>query len=262
VTYLANIVYRPRSATEILDASFHLLRQNYATFVILTAVAYMPLAVAAILFRRYTGLTPGANPEMLGWNVILVLPVQFIWFTIMTGIVATLASRAYVQDPLDPGSTWKVIVPRLPVIIVSAIIVAVGSVIGFIFLFFPGFYFWTRFGMAPLIAALEGTSINDSFARATHLSHGQKLHIFGTMLLAIVLYFIVELGVGIAFTMLPTILLQTALGYLSTILIWPLLPMIQTALYYDLRIRAEGYDVDLMSRTLGPVAGTPAEAIV
>lgn len=221
----------------------------------------MPLAVFGILFRRYTGLTPDSPPTVLGWNMLILIPVQLLWFSVMTGLVATLASRAYVQDPLDPGSTWKIIVPRLPVIIVSSIIVAVGSGIGFIFLFFPGLYFWTRFGMAPLIAALEGTSINDSFARASHLSRGQKLHIFGTMLLAIILYFVVAVGLGIAAAMLPTFLLKTVFGYLGTILVWPVLPMIQTALYYDLRIRAEGYDVDLMSRTLGPV-GNPAEAVV
>lgn len=262
MTFLADIVYRPRSATEILDASFNLLRQHYQSFVILTAVAYIPLAAFNILFRRWTGLSPDANPAILGWNMLILMPVQMLWFSVMTGIVATMASRAYIQDPLDPGSTWKVIIPRLPAILISALIVAVGSAIGFVFLFFPGFYFWTRFGMAPLIAALEGTSINESFARATQLSHGQKLHIFGTSLLAVVLYFVVAIGLGIVFTMVSSTMLKTVLGYLATILVWPALPVVQTTLYYDLRIRAEGYDVDLMSRTLGPVAGTPAEAVV
>lgn len=260
MTFLADIVYRPRSATEILDASFHLLRLHYRSFVLLTAVAYFPLAVFSILFGRYTGMTPESPPAAMGWNLLIVFPVQMIWFNVMSGLVATMTSRAYLQEPLEPGTTWMTVVPRLPAIIGSSILVAIGAGFGFILLFFPGIYFYTRFGLAPLIAAIEGTGLNESFRRATTLSHGRKLHIFGVTLLAVTLYLIVLIGLGITFSLLPTILLKTVFSYLGTILTWPMLPVIQTALYYDLRIRGEGYDVDLMSRTLGPLAGAPAEA--
>ena len=223
-------------------------------------MAYFPLAVFSVVLRRYAGLSSETAAATIDWSVFVLLPVQMVWFYVMTAIVATMASRAYLQEPLDPGTTWKVAFPRLPAIIVSGFLVTIGSAIAFIFLVFPAIYFYTRFGMSPLIAALEGTSTNESLTRATHLSRGQKLHILGAGLLALLLYFIVSIGLGILFTMVPSMLLKTIFSYFGTILVWPMLPMVQTVLYYDLRIRAEGYDVDLMSRTLGPLAGGSAEA--
>ena len=52
--------------------------------------------------------------------------------------------------------------------------------------------------------------------------------------------------------------LSTSLtGILSAILIipiYPLLAVVSTLLYYDLRIRKEGFDLEVMSRELGTTA--------
>ena len=46
------------------------------------------------------------------------------------------------------------------------------------------------------------------------------------------------------------------LGALAAVFVYPLLPVTMTVLYYDARIRREGYDIDLLERELGePSAG-------
>ena len=259
---MTDIDYRPRSATEILDASFHLLRDHYRSFVLLTAVAYFPLAVFTVLFSRYAGLEMDPAVPVFDWNMLILMLVQLTMFHVMTGVVAILASRAYLHEPLDPGSTWRVVAPRLPAILITGFIVIILSLVGFILLVFPALYFYTRFGLAPLIAAIEGTDANESLTRASLLSEGQKLRIFGVTLLALVLYFILSFGFSVIAASLPGLTVRVIVGYLSSILVWPTIPIVQTILYYDLRIRAEGYDVDLMSRRLDSLSGVPGQRAI
>ncbi|HEX6576516.1 MAG TPA: hypothetical protein VF042_16225 [Gemmatimonadaceae bacterium] len=259
---MADIDYRPRSATEILDASFRLLRDNYSSFVILSAVAYFPLAAFTILFSRYTGISDDPAVPTFNWNMPILMIVQLVFFQVINAIVSILASRAYLDEPLDPGSTWKAVLPRLGTIILTGLGFSVGFAIGFIFLILPAIYYYTRYGLAPLIAALEGTSVTESFDRSSFLSRGQKLHILGTTILAVILYFILSIGFAVVSLQMPSALIRMAVSFLGTVLIWPAIPMFQTVLYYDLRIRAEGYDVDLMSRKLDAVPGVPAEPAI
>lgn len=259
---MADIDYRPRSASEILDASFHLLRDHYKSFVLLTAVAYFPLAVFTVLFSRYTGMELASAAPVFDWNVLILVLVQLTIFHVMSGVVAILASRAYLHEPLDPGSTWRLVLPRLPAILITGFIVIILCFIGFILLIFPAVYIYTRFGLAPLIAAIEGNGADKSFSRSSLLSQGQKLRIFGVTLLSLIIYFILTVGFGIIANIVPSLMVRVIVGYLSTMLVWPALPMVQTVLYYDLRIRAEGYDVDLMSRSLDPLSGVPGEPAI
>ena len=247
---LAEIVYRPRSATEILDASFRVLRDHYSSFVTLAGVAYFPLAVFTLIFRRYVDGASDDATMAYSFSMIILMIIQLVWFQVMNAVMSILASRAYLREDLDPGSSWTVVLPRLLWVIGTGIIVTVSAAFGFVFLIFPAVYVYTRYGLGPLIAALEGTSMKESLARSTFLSEGRKVHIFVVSLLTLLLYFIMSIGLAALSTMFSSLLVQTAFSFLSTILVWPLLPMVWTVLYYDLRIRAEGYDVDLMSRQL------------
>jgi hypothetical protein len=259
---LADIIYRPRSITEILDASFHLFRQHFQAFVTLTAVTYLPLAIFSLLFARYTGLSGDTAPTASPASLLILFPVQFIWFTVMSALVTTMTSRAYLDEPLEPGTIWRASFPRLlSVIATSFILVLVGG-IGLIFLVFPGIYFYTRYASAPIVAVLEGVGVAAAFKRASTLSRDRKLHIFGVTFLAILMYLIVLAGVGMLALLMPSILLRSVMSFFGTIFTWAIIPIIQTVLYYDLRIRAEGYDVELMTRRLDQTLGSPAEAII
>lgn len=247
---MADIVYRPRSASEILDAAIHLLRQHYRAFVTMTAVAYLPLMIFTLIFAKQFGLaSPGAPPQ-IGFATFIILPIQMVWFGVMSALVSTMASRAYLQEPIDPGTAWKVAIPRLPAAIGSTIIVGVFTSIGLVFFVVPGLYMFSRYGISTLVAVIEGTSLTQSLSRASTLSRDRKLHILLVTFLAIVIYIVVSIGIGVGALLMPSLLLRTVFSYVGTVLTWPLVPVIQTTLYYDLRIRAEGYDVELMSRQL------------
>ena len=51
-------LYRPRAASEIVDAGFQLLRRNYRAYVTITAITYAPVLVALLVLQRALGVTP------------------------------------------------------------------------------------------------------------------------------------------------------------------------------------------------------------
>jgi hypothetical protein len=261
VTSLTEIVYRPRSVTEILDVSAHLLRDHFISFATLSAIAYFPFAVVSFLWQRYEGISAEVPVPALDWSFLGIMLLQIVLFQLMTGVITTLASRAYLQEPVDPGSTWQVALRRLPAITFSGLIVLIACFIGAVFLFFPAIYIYTRYSLAPTIAAIEGTGTTASLSRASILSKGNKGHIFGVFVLTFVIYFIVGIGLVALGAIVDSLVLKTFFGFAASVIVWPMLPTIQTVLYYDLRIRAEGYDVDLMSRGLDPMSPSVETAL-
>lgn len=78
------------------------------------------------------------------------------------------------------------------------------------------------------------------------------------MFIILLIFFAISLALGFAAqTLLQHPVLLAAAGFVITILSYPVIALAQTILYYDLRIRAEGYDVQLMSDRL---ASQPAPA--
>ena len=257
---MADIIYRPRSITEILDASFHLFRQHFRPLVTLTAVAYLPLAVFSLLYARYAGFTAGTATAEFQWSMLVLFPFQLVWFTIMSALVTTMTSRAYLGEPLEPGTVWSATLPRLLPVVATFLILFIFSGFGLIFFVFPGIYLYTRYSTAVNVALLENAGVNAAFQRATTLSRDRKLHIFGVTFFALLLYFIVLMGLGVVALLMSSTLLRSIVSFVGTIFTWPILPIVQTVLYYDLRIRAEGYDVELMSRQLDDSLSSPAQA--
>ena len=101
---------------------------------------------------------------------------------------------------------------------------------------------------------LEHLGPASALARTWGLSKDSAWHIFVSLGLAWLLYFVIAVIANLIGAML---LSNTLTGILSAILIipiYPLLAVVSTLLYYDLRIRKEGFDLEMMSRELGGAA--------
>jgi hypothetical protein len=106
------------------------------------------------------------------------------------------------------------------------------------------------FAMIPVVV-LEDTGPNVAMTRSLELSKSCTAHIFFSLGLAFFLYFVVS---GIVSALGVTLLTPTTAGIIGAaviIPIYPLLAVVSTLLYYDLRIRKEGFDLEIMSRELG-----------
>ena len=99
---------------------------------------------------------------------------------------------------------------------------------------------------------LERRSAISSLTRSASLSLGHRKSIVALLALGVAIFLVIGVGAALfAQSLLQNPVLVNAISSLVTIVLYPLLANILTVLYYDLRIRKEGYDIEELSRRLG-----------
>jgi hypothetical protein len=115
-------------------------------------------------------------------------------------------------------------------------------------------YAFARFFAVFQVIVLESPDIGRAFARSSALSRGRKGHILLTMLLVFVIFILLSMAVSVlsmvAIGLTGNLAASTALQSLYTVIAYPLIGITQVILYYDTRIRAEGFDIELMTSAL------------
>ena len=214
---------RPRSVTEIIDASFQLLRRHYTPLVAIAVVALLPYIILV-------ALTGGARAESP--SALLTLVAQWLCAALAEAAVIVGASDAYIDGNVDIQRSLASTAGRLPTIILAGIFRGLAILAGMIALVVPGIYVWFRtFAIVPVVV-LEERGAGDSFRRSWDLAKGEVWKIIGTLLLAWLIFMIL-------YMLLVAILMA---------LVYPITCVVTTLLYYDIRVRREGYDLELMAR--------------
>jgi hypothetical protein len=104
------------------------------------------------------------------------------------------------------------------------------------------------------VVVLEERSAGESFRRSWDLAKGEVGKILGTMVLAwlifIVLYALLIVIVGLIVGLLGSSneRMTSLLVAILLALVYPITGVVTTLLYYDIRVRREGYDLELMAR--------------
>ena len=264
----SSIAFRPRSVSELVDAAFQVLRASYAQFVMLMGIAYVPWLVVVMLMTR--SLFDGTATGTGGLTRSLALSVGgLMWFSVIDGAMTVAASQGYMGKRVDVGDAFRQAFSELGALVGVAIVRGLLIFVGLVFLLVPGLYFLARFFAAPAVVVLERAGLGDSLSRSSTLTDGFKWHVLKTLLLVWVIYMVLSFalaammggvlsgaGVGAAGTTRYLSMMQVV-SALFTILVYPLVSIVQTLLYYDLRIRKEAYDIELMAGELG---GPPSKA--
>jgi hypothetical protein len=253
--------YRPRSATELVDGAIQLYRTNFAIFLMLGAVLSVPTLIV-----QWTVLG-AANPSAPA--VLFALAFFLIWWTVGYSLIVTVASDLYTTGTADVSSAIPRTVARLGPAIGATTLGIVGVCIGLVLLVIPGIYLTLSWFAIPAVAVLEPLGPTTALARSTALSRdirghiGVCLTIMGLLTGAIKLlaWFVGTLLAALVHQSSPTeaLLVGQFGAEIGNIFLGALAPIMATLLYYDTRIRKEGYDIELMARSVGGTAA-PATA--
>jgi hypothetical protein len=257
---------RPRSATEIVDAAFQILRAHFGQFVMCAAIAYVPLLLVQLLvIGDLSPLVNGGSDTTAAGQAMFRASIQsffasWITFTLMSAVLMVCASQAYLGDPVDVGAAVRRVLPRLPQLLVTGLIRFIYLILGFMLFLFPVLYVVAQTFAVTATVVLEDAGIVRAFTRSAELSSGRKWHILNTLGLAGIIYVVLALGVSLLFGLVGNFVLRTLGGAVATVLVYPVVAITETLLYYDARIQSEGLDIELMTGALGPdaPAATPA----
>jgi hypothetical protein len=178
-------------------------------------------------------------------------------YAIAGGVITALTRDVYLDLPVSVPEAFRVVASRLVTLIVASVIVAMLMTIGAMLFFFPLFYVVARFAVVRQAIVLEDAGTGRALSRSSALSGGLKWHILATLALIVLLLLAVNIGAGFLIGIIPSRVLVNVLSTTLSVVVGPILGIAETVLYYDLRIRREGFDVEYL---VGRDASPPADS--
>lgn len=249
---MESIALRPRKATEIVDAAIEVYRRNPVHFLLLGAVVRVPWLIIQILF------VAGREQEAGAFITSMLIAVgTLVTYLLMSGLLIDMASELYLGRPTDAFATLRRVAPRMVPVVVASLMQSVAVAIGFLMFMFPAIWLTAlMFAVVPAIV-IEKRGVFDAFGRSSKLSEGMKSHILSALGLVVLIRLIVEMGVAIISLIAPMPELRYVIMAAASILTYPLIGIAEALIYYDIRIRKEGFDIEMMARQASEPAPVP-----
>ena len=238
---------RPLSIGEILDVSFGLYRSRFSS---LLTVALATMAVP-LLLDVYVESAGGVNDHPLFWFGVRIL-------TVVTGTIGTAASTFVVSDSYlgresGAGAALARAMPLVGALIGVSFMVGFLVVVGLILFVVPGCILLGGLAVSSVVAVVESPiQASAALGRSWNLSRGFRGKVFLTMFTGFFLLVLPSVALAVLAGETEGSLLWRGLEALLQVLVYPFLYVLTTVLYYDLRVRKEGFDLELLASTLRP----------
>lgn len=246
---------RPLSVGEILDVSFTLYRRHFPTLGTIAAVC----SGVPVLLSLYIEASGGVL-----FNLPLAM-VHYVIFTVLSSIATAatvfVVSESYLGRPLAAVDALRRATPLLGRLIVCSLLFAIIVGFGFICFLLPGLVLLCGLILAfPSLVLEPANSPTGALSRSWSLTRGSRLRMFALMITLVLLLYVPLLGLSVVAAVLlpdsgtplePGILTVAVVG-LVQMLLYPLFYCVLTVAYYDLRVRKEGFDLEVLASTLQP----------
>lgn len=258
------IALRPMSAGEILDHAFGLFRREFATLVTVSALCSGIPVLAGIWVQSRGGLilAPGLT--------LIVLLLSMVGKAVATGASTFIVSGGYLGHEPTPGDAMRRALPMLWSLILCSFGFSLLMGVGLVLLIVPAFIVLSGCVLCYTALVVEGVSAEKAIGRSWELTRGFRWRMLGLLIVFAIVGFLPAIAISVvtgAFSnqaanlaamqrgAMPTpLLVSSVLNALVQILLYPFLYCILVITYYDLRVRKEGFDLELMAGALGPAA--------
>ncbi len=268
---------RPLSVGEILDASFSAFRRNFGQLVLAMLVIVVPLALlqSAVLASiddydadSLFDTSMSEDETVSGGQVagILVLGV----LSLLTGILAPavvlrLIGADVAGQPVRAAESLRYSLRRLPGLLWVAVLVTLSVIVGLILCILPGIWIGVLLSMAMPAAIYEDLRGTDALSRSNELIKEHWWRTFGTLIVMALITLVIQNVIGLALlgsladsdNEVLGLVLSTVVTVVSYALTLPLVGAALAYVYFDLRVRKEGFDLQLLANEIG----TPAPAV-
>ena len=276
---MATIDLRPMTLGEVLDRTFTLYRQNFLLFAGIAAFPYLLLLVINFVgllmgLGFKFGATPNLqSPGMIGGFILGAFGSAFLSL-LMIGVAqaATISavSELYLGRQTTVHDSYSAAKGSILKVVGVIIMAFLAAMIGFLFLIIPGIYLWCRLALSVPATIVEKDSPVAAMERSMELTRGYGWHMF----LLLLLVGVIQSVVGGVLQFPGTILTFTAMmakhqpstgvmaynyiaQYLSEVLVGPIGAISASLMYYNLRVRKEGFDIQHLMNTLNSTAPRP-----
>ncbi len=243
---------RPLSTGEVLDVSFGLYR---GFFIPLLTVAIATRAIPTILsiYLQASG----------GYFAHWVLSLGFFFISTLLGAIGIAAttfivSGAYLGNTVPAKVALVSALGFIGRLMILTLLTSVIVGVGFVLLIVPGFILFSGLALGNAVLVLEAPiTPNDAMSRSWKLTTGFRWKVFLTFLATVLLLVVPTMVVGLVgiFGSFAGLWPQTApmvlIGLLD-LFVYPFIYIVIIVLYYDLRVRKEGFDLELLAAAIQP----------
>jgi predicted secreted protein len=273
---------RPLSLGEILDVAIKIYLRHAFTFFGVVLVVVAPVQVVASFIEvsaasgdeelqfTETGLVAGGDDlwvSLTAFGAITILSV--VAGTLVTAACFNGVADAYLGERPRARASLGFAARRLHSVLWLTILSAVVTGVLFLLCIVPGIWAVAAFAVAMPALLTEGTKGRKALGRSRNLVQGRWWSTFGIVVLGYVLGGIITVVLTGLLTALsladPTndvvaFVASAGSGILASMLTTPFIAAFITVLYFDLRVRKEGFDLQLLAERLGRRLGEQALA--
>lgn len=243
---------RARTVSELVDAAFALYRRDSSQYILIMAIAAIPQLITGLLLRPGVSLGLGASMFLIASSL-----ASAFTYTMGAAAITRLGSAVYLGEEAEVDTALRSVIPKVMSILWAGLLKGLLYFIGVLFFFVGEFYVAARFFAVTSAIVLEDAHVGAAFSRSTALSLGRKGHILNTLLLVYVIYFLLAVCVGAAAAFTRSNVVVTIASTAFSIVAYPIVGLTTMLLYYDCRIRNEGFDIEQMAAAIG---GDPGSA--
>lgn len=261
--------FRPMGIGDLLDETINLYRRHFLLFAGIEAVLLVPLAAVQLFLIPHgtARLSPVMSLAFAGSTSIYVALFGLAELYIQSAVMYAV-SAVCLGEPITIGGAYALVYRRwwsllgLSLLYGLAVVVLSVTLIGIPF----AIYLAVAWGFSYPALLLEGTGVRQAFGRSRSLIRGSWWRVFGIILLVSVLLWIVSTVFSVPTLILAGLslglhlegpaavavgALQAVVSTAQQVIIGPINDCCWILVYYDLRVRKEGFDLELQAREIG-----------
>jgi hypothetical protein len=246
---MATYELRPLGSGEILDRGITLYREHFAILLGVAGVCQGPAAVVNLYVALGGGLF--VHPIAAGAAVVL----GFFGLLLAGGATLRVISRAYLGSEPALGDALAFAAKRLWPLFVAGLASGLLVGLGMMLLVVPGLIIGCGYSVVSQVVVLEAPERpTDALGRSWALTKGFKGKALG---IGFVTYVLVILpGAAVVFFTRSAPEVGQVADQLLSLVLKPILVCVFTLFYYDLRVRKEAFDLEVLGQQIGFAAPT------
>ncbi len=271
----------PMTVGDILDGAFKLFRANLGTLAVVIAVLVVPFQLLAAFFTRNLlgggnflrvfsqvgkvhSASLGSGSLFGGTATLVVTAVNSVVLVLVAGAISRVVASSYLGERLPPGPAIRTVLGRLWALLVAWFLAHVLMITGFVLFILPGLLLMALF--VPLVPAIvvEGLGPLAGMRRSWRLAKRRIWAVMGIALLVGLMASVLGFSIGLI-PQAAGLLVGSHYGWILTgigraladLIVLPITGIAATLIYFDLRIRSEGFDLAMVAADLADRGARP-----
>lgn len=269
--------FEPMSVSGILDRALRLYRDQFVRFVAIAAIVQVPLGLMmsvglALIIGAGTVADRSEDPPVflmaagaVGFLVFMVFAL--VGHQICTAALLKCVGETYLGGEATVWQAYRFVLRKALTLICAAILVVLISMLGYMLCIVPGVIFSLWYALTTPAIVMENLGAVAGMGRSKQLAKGNLGKIFLVFLIILLITWMLTYPLNFAAGLLAGLIsrgdplismfITQVAQFVPQIIVMPFSAAASVLLYYDLRIRKEGFDLEMLAASMGSERKAP-----